>query len=206
MNVRRPPWISTSSSSARARAAGARPFRARSWASASAWSSGVSGWAASRATPASCPPRRCARRSSRTSRAAAPTCPTRCTATGVDFDDGRVIDSDGILRLEEHVPRTMTVVGAGVIGVESMSIFAAMGTRVALVDARDRLLPHVDREITVALQHLRRKRNVAVRFGEEVTHRPGADGTARARWTSSSPRCSTPRPRPRPTRSWGWTR
>jgi NAD(P) transhydrogenase len=88
---------------------------------------------------------------------------------GVDFDERRVIDSDGILHLELPVPKTMTVVGAGVVGVEYASMFAAMGIRVTLVDARDRLLPYVDREITVALQFLLRKRNVTFRFGEEVT-------------------------------------
>jgi len=87
----------------------------------------------------------------------------------VDFDERRVIDSDGVLHLELPVPKTMTVVGAGVIGVEYASMFAAMGIRVTLVDARDRLLPYVDREITVALQFLLRKRNVTFRFGEEVT-------------------------------------
>ncbi|CAA9489429.1 MAG: Soluble pyridine nucleotide transhydrogenase [uncultured Solirubrobacteraceae bacterium] len=88
---------------------------------------------------------------------------------GVDFDERRVIDSDGILRLEQRVPRTMTVVGGGVIGVEYASMFAAMGTRVTLVDARDRLLPAVDREIAVALHYLLRRRNVTFRFGEKVT-------------------------------------
>ena len=88
---------------------------------------------------------------------------------GVDFDERRVIDSDGILRLENPAPRTMTVVGAGVIGLEYASMFAAMGTRVTLVDARDSLLPFLDREIAVALQFLLRKRNVTFRFGEEVT-------------------------------------
>jgi NAD(P) transhydrogenase len=88
---------------------------------------------------------------------------------GVDFDERRVIDSDGVLHLELPVPKTMTVVGGGVIGIEYASMFAAMGIRVTLVDARERLLPYVDREITVALQFLLRKRNVTFRFGEEVT-------------------------------------
>ena len=88
---------------------------------------------------------------------------------GVDFDERIVIDSDGILRLEEPVPKTMTVVGAGVIGVEYASMFAAVGTRVTLVDARDRLLPFVDREITTALTYLLRRRNVTFRFNEKVT-------------------------------------
>ncbi len=87
---------------------------------------------------------------------------------GVDFDERRVIDSDGILRLEDPVPQTMTVVGGGVIGIEYTSMFAAMGTRVTLVDARDGMLPFVDREIAVALRYLLRKRNVTFQFGEEV--------------------------------------
>ena len=95
------------------------------------------------------------------------TCPAR--PSGVDFDDRRVIDSDGVLHLELPLPKTMTIVGAGVIGVEYASMFAAIGVRVTLVDARDRLLPYVDREIAVALQFLLRKRNVTFRFGEEVT-------------------------------------
>jgi NAD(P) transhydrogenase len=88
---------------------------------------------------------------------------------GVQFDDHRVIDSDGLLQLGEETPRTMTVVGAGVIGVEYVSMFAALGTKVTLVDARDRLLPYLDDEISVALQYLLRRRSVTFRFGEEVT-------------------------------------
>ena len=88
---------------------------------------------------------------------------------GVDFDEKRVIDADGILRLESRVPRTMTVVGAGVIGVEYASMFAALGTRVTLVDARETLLPFLDREIAIALQFLLRRRNVTFRFNEKVT-------------------------------------
>ncbi|MFT4035767.1 MAG: Si-specific NAD(P)(+) transhydrogenase [Patulibacter sp.] len=93
---------------------------------------------------------------------------TPARPAGVDFDERRVIDSDGILRLEDPVPPTMTVVGGGVIGIEYTSMFAAMGTRVTLVDARDGMLPFVDREIAVALRYLLRKRNVTFQFGEEV--------------------------------------
>lgn len=88
---------------------------------------------------------------------------------GVDFDEHRVIDSDGALHLEQPIPRTMTIVGASVIGIEYTSMFAAMGVHVTLVDARDRLPPALDRDIAVALQFLLRSRNVTFRFGEEVT-------------------------------------
>jgi NAD(P) transhydrogenase len=80
-----------------------------------------------------------------------------------------VIDSDGILKLKHEAPRTMTVVGGGVIGVEYVSMFAALGTKVTLVDARDSLLPYLDDEISGALQYLLRRRSVTFRFGEEVT-------------------------------------
>ena len=58
----------------------------------------------------------------------------------VEFDDRTIIDSDGLLKLETRVPRTMTVVGAGVIGVEYASMFGALGTKVTVVDQRDRVL------------------------------------------------------------------
>jgi NAD(P) transhydrogenase len=95
------------------------------------------------------------------------TCPAR--PDGVQFDDHRVIDSDGVLHLDQEAPRTMTVVGAGVIGVEYVSMFAALGTKVTLVDARERLLPYLDEEISEALQYLLRRRSVTFRFGEKVT-------------------------------------
>jgi len=87
---------------------------------------------------------------------------------GVEFDDRRVIDSDGILKLEQRIPRTMTVVGAGVIGIEYASMFAALGTKVTVVDGRPRLLPFLDGEIAEALQFLLRRRSVTFRFGERV--------------------------------------
>ncbi len=87
----------------------------------------------------------------------------------VQFDDRRVIDSDGLLRLESRVPRTMTVVGAGVTGTEYASMFAALGTRVTVIDQRPRLLPFLDEEIGEALQYLLRRRRVTFRFNEQVS-------------------------------------
>ncbi len=97
---------------------------------------------------------------------------------GVAFDDRRVVDSDGILQLEQRVPRTMTVVGAGVIGIEYASMFAALGTKVTVVDGRTRLLPFLDGEIAEALQFLLRRRSVTFRFGEVVESVELHDGGA----------------------------
>jgi len=86
---------------------------------------------------------------------------------GVQVDGTTVIDSDGILGLKE-IPRTLTVVGAGVIGVEYASMFAALGVEVTLVDKRDRLLDFVDAEIAEALSYTMRNMNCTFRLREEV--------------------------------------
>src|SRR4051812_31815893 len=96
-------------------------------------------------------------------------CGTRpARPASVEFDDRTVIDSDGLLKLAHRVPRTMTVVGAGVIGVEYASMFGALGTKVTVVDKRDRVLPFLDSEIGEAFQYLLRRMNVTFRMRESV--------------------------------------
>jgi NAD(P) transhydrogenase len=69
----------------------------------------------------------------------------------VPFDGETVFDSESILQLP-RMPKTMTVLGAGVVGIEYASIFAALGIAVTLVDTRERLLPYLDREIVAVLE------------------------------------------------------
>ena len=78
-----------------------------------------------------------------------------------------MLDSDGILRLR-HIPRTLTVVGAGVIGLEYASMAAALGVHVTVVDKRLRILDFVDDEIVEALQYHLRGLGLVFRLGEEV--------------------------------------
>jgi len=87
---------------------------------------------------------------------------------GVSFDGRRILTSDDILQLNE-IPKTLVVVGAGVIGCEYASIFAALGVRVTLIDKRNRLLDFVDREIVDALIYQMRQNRVTLRLGEEVS-------------------------------------
>ncbi len=76
----------------------------------------------------------------------------------IPFDGERIFTSDDVLQLD-RLPRTLAVVGAGVIGCEYASIFAVLGVRVTLIDKRDRLLPFVDHEIVDELcHHLRENR------------------------------------------------
>jgi NAD(P) transhydrogenase len=86
---------------------------------------------------------------------------------GVELDGQTVISSDGILDLRE-LPRTMTVVGAGVIGTEYASMFAALGVEVVLVDRRTKLLEFLDSEIAESLTYQMRDMNCTFRLGEEV--------------------------------------
>jgi len=85
----------------------------------------------------------------------------------VDFDDRTIIDSDGIIHLEQ-VPRSMVVVGAGVIGIEYASMFATLGTKVTVVERRDRMLEFCDLEVVEALKYHLRDLAVTFRFGETV--------------------------------------
>lgn len=85
----------------------------------------------------------------------------------VDFDERTVIDSDGILSLD-RIPESLVVVGAGVIGIEYASMFAALGSKVTVVERRDRMLEFCDLEIVEALKYHLRDLAVTFRFGEEV--------------------------------------
>jgi NAD(P) transhydrogenase len=85
----------------------------------------------------------------------------------VDFDGRTVVDSDQILAMD-HVPASMVVVGAGVIGIEYASMFAALGTKVTVVERRDRMLEFCDLEIIEALKYQLRDLAVTFRFRESV--------------------------------------
>ncbi len=94
------------------------------------------------------------------------TTPARPAA--VDFDEKTVLDSDGLLRLE-RIPGSLVVVGAGVIGIEFASMFAALGSKVTVVEKRQALLEFCDGEIVEGLRYHLRDLGVVFRFGEEVT-------------------------------------
>jgi NAD(P) transhydrogenase len=86
--------------------------------------------------------------------------------------------------MQHRVPRTMTVVGAGVIGIEYASMFGALGTKVTVVDQRDRVMSFLDGEIGEAFQYLLRRRNVTFRLREEVTGVEALDGRTRVHLAS----------------------
>jgi NAD(P) transhydrogenase len=85
----------------------------------------------------------------------------------VPFDEANVYDSDSILGVTA-IPRSLTIVGGGVIGCEYACMFVALGAKVTVVDARPRVLDFVDREIAELLVARMRDRGVVMRLGEEV--------------------------------------
>jgi NAD(P) transhydrogenase len=86
----------------------------------------------------------------------------------VEFDGKTILDSDDLLLLD-HVPASGVVVGAGVIGIEYASMFAALGVKVTVVEKRPRLLDFCDDQITEGLQYHLRDLGVVFRLGEEVS-------------------------------------
>jgi NAD(P) transhydrogenase len=71
--------------------------------------------------------------------------------TNVPFDKEKILDSTRLLSID-HVPKTLIVLGGGIIGAEYASFFAALGTEVTVVDKREHLLPLLDHEIGMHLQ------------------------------------------------------
>jgi NAD(P) transhydrogenase len=85
----------------------------------------------------------------------------------VPFDNKSIVTSDELLKLD-HIPKTMIVVGGGVIGIEYTCMLAALGVKVTLVEGRHECLGFLDAEITEALQYQMRRMGVTLRLGEKV--------------------------------------
>jgi len=85
----------------------------------------------------------------------------------IPFDDVTIIDSDGVLGIRD-IPRTMTVIGAGVIGVEYATIFSALDTKITLIDSRGTILDFVDADIVDSFRYDLQDRGIALRLGEDV--------------------------------------
>ena len=94
----------------------------------------------------------------------------------IPFDDDHVLDSDAIIQAP-RVPRSLVVIGAGVIGIEYATIFSALDVPVTLVEPRDTFLDFVDREIIAEFVHTLRDRGMTIRLGCAVERiERGADG------------------------------
>ena len=91
-----------------------------------------------------------------------------CRAELFRVDHPEVYDSETILRMQ-NIPKSMAVVGGGVIAVEYASIFAALGVQLTLVEEGDRLLTFLDRDVSSALLASLRSSGVDVRLSDSAT-------------------------------------
>lgn len=87
--------------------------------------------------------------------------------TNIDFNDPDILDSDEIAEVP-RLPRSLTVVGAGVIGIEYATIFSALDVAVTVIEPRQALLDFVDHEITEEFVHQLRDRGVRLQLGASV--------------------------------------
>jgi NAD(P) transhydrogenase len=98
----------------------------------------------------------------------------------VPFDSTDVLTSDDLLKLK-HMPRSIIIVGGGVIGTEYASMLSAIGAKVTLIEGRPRLLDFVDTEIIEAFQYHLRQGGVTLRMGEKVVKITKVDAPPGAR-------------------------
>ncbi|MDZ7874875.1 MAG: Si-specific NAD(P)(+) transhydrogenase [Rhizobium sp.] len=96
----------------------------------------------------------------------------------IPFDGVSIIDSDEILEIKE-LPRSMIVIGAGVIGIEYATIFSALDTVVTVVEPRDTMLDFIDKEIVEDFTYQLRDRNMKLIFGQTVEGVEKVDGKCR---------------------------
>lgn len=86
---------------------------------------------------------------------------------GFQVDGEKILDSDDILSISE-LPRNICIVGGGIIGCEYASMFAVLGIKVTVIEAKSQMLSFVDREIVEALKYHLRNIGITIRLGEQV--------------------------------------
>jgi dihydrolipoamide dehydrogenase len=87
---------------------------------------------------------------------------------GVTVDQKRIVDSTGALSLPE-VPKSLIVIGAGVIGLELGSVWRRLGSKVTVVEFLDRITPGVDEETARTFQRALAKQGMVFKLGSKVT-------------------------------------
>jgi dihydrolipoamide dehydrogenase len=80
---------------------------------------------------------------------------------GLKFDGKKIISSDDILNLKE-IPRSLLIIGGGVIGCEFASLFANLGSQISIVELMPQLLPGIDKEVAKKLETIFKKRGIKV--------------------------------------------
>ncbi|MDD4899651.1 MAG: dihydrolipoyl dehydrogenase [Candidatus Omnitrophica bacterium] len=88
---------------------------------------------------------------------------------GLEFDGKKIISSDEILNLKDEIPRSLLIVGGGVIGCEFASLFNHLGTAVTIAEKMPQLLPNEEREIAKKLENIFKKKGIKVNTAIDAT-------------------------------------
>jgi NAD(P) transhydrogenase len=127
----------------------------------------------------------------------------------IDFSDPDIMDSDDVVDLH-RLPRSLTVVGAGVIGIEYATVFSALDVAVTVIEPRDTFLDFIDREIIDEFIHQLRDRGVGFRLGSPVALVTREEGARSPRNWAMGARCAPTccfiaRAGWAPRAIWGWS-
>ncbi|MAF68288.1 MAG: dihydrolipoyl dehydrogenase [Micavibrio sp.] len=93
----------------------------------------------------------------------------------VEIDEKQIVSSTGALKLES-VPKTMTVIGGGYIGLEMGAVWSRLGTKVTVVEYLDRILPGMDQEISKEMLKILKKAGVEFKLSTKVNSAKAAKG------------------------------
>ncbi len=105
---------------------------------------------------------------------AAGSVPSRPPIPGLDLEN--VITSDELLSMNDRIYNNLVIIGGGVIGVEFASVYSALGARVTIIEALDRILPNMDKEISQNLKMILKKRGVDIHTSAKVEKITMEDG------------------------------
>ncbi len=87
--------------------------------------------------------------------------------SGVPFEDPRVIDSTGALKLDE-IPKNLLIVGGGIIGLEMAAVYHGLGSKITIAELTDGLIPEADRDLITPLQNIIKRRYDSVMLETKV--------------------------------------
>lgn len=97
---------------------------------------------------------------------------------GIDIDEKKIVSSTGALELTK-VPKSMVVIGGGVIGLEMGAVWRRLGAEVTVVEFLDRILPGMDTEISKEAQKILKRQGIKFKLGTKVTSaKAGGKGVA----------------------------
>ncbi|AUX76196.1 MULTISPECIES: Si-specific NAD(P)(+) transhydrogenase [Sinorhizobium] len=85
----------------------------------------------------------------------------------IPFDGKTVVDSDELLEIQD-LPRSLVVIGAGVVGIEYATIFSALDTQVTVIDPKSTMLDFIDKEIVEDFTYQLRDRNMKLNLGQKA--------------------------------------